>query len=151
MSTDNPTGPGAPEPIPSGTPAGTAQPEFGAPTGSTPAGDEISSGHELGSDDQGESWFGRHYALLVAAAIAIVVAAVAIAGLAYYRNKMEDRNTANEAAFSKSVEQQGATVETVECNGGTCAAVISGQAYSVLVQEDKDGEQHFGVSSYAGG
>ena len=150
MSSNDPTSPGTAEPFAPGTAAGapvgneTAQPAFGTPAGSTPAGDEIDSGSE------GESWFGRHYALLVAAAVAIVVAAVAIAGLAYYRGELDDRNSANETAFVSSVEDQGATVETVECNGDTCAAVIGGQAYTVLVQEDEDGEKHFGVSAYSG-
>jgi hypothetical protein len=75
---------------------------------------------------------------------------VAIAGLAYYRGELDDRNSANETAFVSSVEDQGATVETVECDGDTCAAVIGGQAYTVLVQEDEDGRKHFGVSAYAG-
>jgi hypothetical protein len=149
MSSNDPTSPGTGEPVPTTTPTGpeTAQPAFGAPAGSTPVGHEISSGHE---GSEGESWFGRHYAMLVAAAVAVVVAAVAIAGLAYYRNELDDRNSANETAFAKSVEDQGATVETVECDGDTCAAIIGGQAYTVLVQEDEDGEKRFGVSAYAG-
>ena len=150
MSSEHPTSPGTGEPVvpatTPGTPLGT-EPAFGAPAGATPAGDELSSGHDGAG---GESWFGRHVAMLVAAAIAIVVAAVAIAGLAYYRGEMEDRNSANETAFAASVEERGATVETVECDGDTCAAVIGGQAYTVLVQEDEDGEKHFGVSAYAG-
>jgi hypothetical protein len=48
------------------------------------------------------------------------------------------------------VAAQGATLETVECEGDTCAAVINGQAYTVLVQKDAKGKQHFGVSAYAG-
>lgn len=146
MSSENPMSPATGTPLPPGTTpnAEAPQPAFGAPAGSTPAGDEISSGHE------GESWFGRHYAMLVAAAVAIVVAAVAIAGLAYYRSELDDRNSANETEFAASIEDQGATVETVECDGDTCAAVIGGQAYTVLVQEDEDGEKHFGVSAYAG-
>jgi hypothetical protein len=148
MSSNDPTSPGEPSATDAaaGAPAGaeTAQPALGTAAGSTPVGDEIGSGSE------GESWFGRHYALLVAAAVAIVVAAVAIAGLAYYRGELDDRNSANETAFVSSVEDQGATVETVECTGDTCAAVIGGQAYTVLVQEDENGEKHFGVSAYAG-
>ena len=153
MSTEHPTSPGTGEPFPPATPPGTplgtepAQPAFGTPVGSSPAGDELSSGHD---GAEGESWFGRHVAMLVAAAIAVVVAAVAIAGLAYYRGEMDDENRANETAFAASVEERGATVETVECDGDTCAAVIGGQAYTVLVQEDEDGEKHFGVSAYAG-
>jgi hypothetical protein len=145
MSSNDPTSPGEPSATDAaaGAPAG-AEPAPGTAAGSTPVGDEIGSGSE------GESWFGRHYALLVAAAVAIVVAAVAIAGLAYYRGEVDDRNSANETAFAASVEEQGATIETVECDGDTCAAVIGGQAYTVLVQEDKNGERHFGVSAYAG-
>jgi hypothetical protein len=150
MSSNDPTSPGTGEPLTTGTTAGapageeTAQPAFGTPTGSAPVGEEMSSGSE------GESWFGRHQQRVVAAALAIVVAAVAIAGLAYYRGELDDRNSANETAFVSSVEDQGATVETVECDGDTCAAVIGGQAYTVLVQEDEDGRKHFGVSAYAG-
>jgi hypothetical protein len=151
MSSNDPTSAPTGEPFTTGTtdgaPAGdeTAQPAFGAPAGSsTPVADELDSGSE------DESWFGRHYALLVAAAVAIAVAAAAIAGLAYYRGELADRNSANEAAFATSVEDQGVTVETVECDGDTCAAVIGGQAYTVLIQEDGNGEKHFGVSAYAG-
>ena len=151
MSTDNPmsSDTGAPGPVTLGTTAGMHVAQ--APNGT--AGDSAgtpSPGEQISSGSEGESWFGRHYALLVAAAVAIVVAAVAIAGLAYYRGELDDRNSANETAFVSSVEDQGATVETVECNGDTCAAVIGGQAYTVLVQEDEDGEKHFGVSAYAG-
>ena len=62
----------------------------------------------------------------------------------------QDRNADTEAAFAENVASQGAEVETIECDGGTCAAVINGQAYTVLVQEDEDGEQHFGISAYSG-
>ena len=78
------------------------------------------------------------------------VAALAIAGLTWYRSAVEDRNADTEAAFAAMVAGQGAAVETVECDGDTCSAVISGQAYTVLVQEDEDGQQHFGVAAYTG-
>jgi hypothetical protein len=150
MSSNDPTSTGIGEPSATGDTAGApagneaAHPALDTSVASSPA------GGETGSGDEDESWFGRHYALLVAAALAIVVAAVAIAGLAYYRGEVDDRNSANETAFAASVEEQGATIETVECDGDTCAAVIGGQAYTVLVQEDKNGERHFGVSAYAG-
>jgi hypothetical protein len=67
-----------------------------------------------------------------------------------YKDHVGDDNAATEAAFAKTVQQQGATLETVECDGDTCAAVIQGQAYTVLVQEDGKGKQHFGVSAYSG-
>lgn len=142
MSTDDPTPTGTPYPAPPTTPAGhdPAQPEHA----SVPPGEEINSG------DEHESWFGRHVALLVAAMAAIVVAAASIAGVAYYRGQADDRNAETEAAFMASVEEQGATVVTVECDEGTCAAIIGGQAYTVLVQEDEDGEQQFGVSAFVG-
>jgi hypothetical protein len=104
-----------------------------------------------GPDDVDNSFFARHSGLITAVMTAIIVAAVAITGLWLWRNHEDDQNSKTEAAFSKSVVDQGASVDTVECDGGTCAAIIGGQAYTVLVQEDKNGKQHFGVSSYAGG
>ena len=122
----------APPPVPAPAPTGTE--------------DELSTGN--GSGD--ESFFARHSGLITAAMTAIIVAAVAIAGAWLWHNHVDDKNTATEVAFSKSVKAQGASVDTVECDGGTCAAIIGGQAYSVLVQEDANGKQHFGVSAYAG-
>lgn len=95
-------------------------------------------------------WISRHTILLTTVMVAVIVAALAIAGLTYYRQTIDERNDDTEAAFIAMVSGQGAAVETVECDGGTCAAVISGQAYTVLVQEDDNGQQHFGVSAYAG-
>ena len=92
----------------------------------------------------------RNTALLVAAMVAVVVAAVAIAGLILWRGSIDDANAETEAAFTRSVSEQGAEVTTVECDGDTCAAIIGGQAYTVLVQTDDDGEQHFGVVAYTG-
>ena len=96
-------------------------------------------------------WVTRHTTLLTTLMVAVIVAALAVAGLFWYRNGQDDDNADTEAAFSKSVTEQGATVETVECDGDTCSAVIGGQAYTVLVQEDSKGEQHFGVTPYIGG
>lgn len=92
----------------------------------------------------------RNTALLVAAMAAVVVAAIAIAGLILWRGGIDDANAETEAAFARSVSEQGAQVTTVECAGDTCAAIIGGQAYTVLVQEDEQGEQHFGVVAYTG-
>ena len=92
----------------------------------------------------------RHTATLIALMVAVIVAAIAIAGVMLYKDHVDDDNSKTEAAFAKTVATQGATLETVECDGGTCAAVINGQAYTVLVQEDGKGKQHFGVSPYAG-
>ncbi|TFV44846.1 hypothetical protein [Blastococcus sp. TF02A-35] len=87
---------------------------------------------------------------LVALLIAVVVAALAVGGLFFYREALEDRDADTEAAVSKMVADQGAAVTTIECDGDTCAAIIGGSAYTVLVQEDDKGEQHFGVVPYAG-
>ena len=92
----------------------------------------------------------RNTALLAAAMLAVVVAAIAIAGLILWRGSIDDANAETEAAFTRSVTEQGAEVTTVECEGDTCAAIIGGQAYTVLVQEDDRGEQHFGVVAYTG-
>jgi hypothetical protein len=149
MSTDDSTpSPGSfsSEPITAFPPAATgvpgATPE--AP-GATPA-----AGGEAPTDEPDTSFFARHAALITAAMVAVIVAAVALVGVWLYRDNVDDHNAATEAAFTRSVEDQGATIDTVECDGNTCAAIISGQAYSVLVQDDKNGKQHFGVSAYAG-
>jgi len=92
----------------------------------------------------------RHTTTLITVMVAVIVAAAAIAGVALYKNNADEANADTEAAFAETVASQGAEVETIECDGGTCAAVINGQAYTVLVQEDEDGEQHFGISAYSG-
>ena len=48
------------------------------------------------------------------------------------------------------VEQQGGEVESVRCHDGSCTAIVDGAAYSVLVHEDEDGDQTFGVATYTG-
>jgi uncharacterized protein HemX len=92
----------------------------------------------------------RHTTTLITVMVAVIVAAAALAGVALYKNNADEANADTEAAFAENVASQGAEVETIECDGGTCAAVINGQAYTVLVQEDEDGEQHFGISAYSG-
>ena len=92
----------------------------------------------------------RHTGTLITLMVAVIVAAVAIAGVVLYKNKIDDANSDTEAAFSSYIQGQGASVDTVECEGDTCAAIIQGQAYTVLLQDDGKGSQHFGVSAYAG-
>jgi hypothetical protein len=96
------------------------------------------------------SWAKRNSAKLVAALLAFAVVAGAIAGLLLWRSSVDERNADTEAAFAEMVAAQGASVTTVECDGDTCAAIIGGQALTVLVQEDDEGEQQFGVVAYAG-
>jgi len=101
--------------------------------------------------EEGEpGWLIRHTTLITTVLVAVIVAALAITGLVYYRDAREDRNADTAAAFAETVATQGATLETVECDGDTCSAVVAGQAYTVLVQEDEDGEQHFGVTAFIG-
>ncbi|WP_222195335.1 hypothetical protein [Modestobacter italicus] len=139
-STSTSTWPGATE-------AGTT----GTVTDGSTTGTTIDGTTTDGTPTEGEpSWVTRHTTLLITVMVAVIVAALAIAGLTYYRSSVEDRNADTEAAFTAMVAGQGAAVETVECDGDTCSAVISGQAYTVLVQEDEDGEQHFGVAAYTG-
>ena len=92
----------------------------------------------------------RHTSTLITLMVAVIVAAVAIAGVTVYRHNVDKKNADTEAAFTRTVSGQGATLETVECHGDTCSAVINGQAYTVLVQEDGKGKQHFGVANYVG-
>ncbi len=92
----------------------------------------------------------RHTTTLITLMVAVIVAAVAIAGVVLYRGNLDQKNADTEAAFAQQVAGQGASLETVECSGDTCAAVINGQAYTVLVQEDSKGDQHFGVTNYVG-
>ena len=120
--------------------------------GTTTESDLITSqpGGPAPEEEREPGWITRHTTLLTTVLVAVIVAALAVTGLVLYRDAREDRNTETEAAFAASVEAQGATLETVECDGDTCAAVVGGQAYTVLVQEDADGEQHFGVSAFVG-
>jgi uncharacterized protein HemX len=137
-----------PTPAPADQPVPVAEPE---PTTEPPA--HSTSEGTLANVETTETAPGliaRHTATLIALMVAVIVAAVAIAGVMVHEDRVEDDNNRTEAAFATTVEAQGATLETVECDGDTCAAVIQGQGYTVLVQEDDEGEQHFGVSAYSG-
>ncbi|MCW2697987.1 MAG: uncharacterized protein JWR62_3072 [Modestobacter sp.] len=152
MSTDStvptPAGPAAATP---GTT--TSEPELITSQPGASAGQPGTDGDPAGPvpAEEGEpGWITRHTTLLTTVLVAVIVAALAITGLVYYRDARDDRNAATEAAFAESVAAQGATLETVECDGGTCSAVVAGQAYTVLVQEDEAGDQHFGVTAFVG-
>ena len=146
MSTDGTTPTGttaAPETVSTDPTAPVEQPVDETTTRSigdgSPAGEEPEPG-----------WIARHTATLIAVMVAVAVAAAAITGVVLYRHNVDQANADTEAAFRQMVSGQGATLETVECDGGTCAAVINGAAYTVLVQEDEDGQQHFGVTDFVG-
>jgi uncharacterized protein HemX len=135
------------------TPHDTATEQPVVPTpeyaGSTPVTTEGTLAN-VDETDVAPGFLTRHTATLIALMVAVIVAAVAIAGVMLYQDRKNDANADTEAAFTQKVAGQGATLETIECHGDTCAAVINGQAYTVLVQEDAAGTQHFGVSAYAG-
>ncbi|GAB3358932.1 hypothetical protein [Modestobacter lapidis] len=149
MSTDGttPTGTGATGSTTAGSPAptttGPGTPDLIASHPGDPAG-------PVSVEDAEPGWITRHTTLLITLLTAVIVAAVAVTGLVYFRAAQDDRNADTEAAFAETVAAQGAALETVECDGDTCAAIVGGQAYTVLVQEDENGEQHFGVSAYVG-
>jgi hypothetical protein len=149
MSSDSTTPTGAPAtgPTPAAGPLMTEDGPGRADVIASHPGADVPAGP---GEDREPGWVTRHTTLLTTALVAVIVAALALTGLVLYRDAREDRNSETEAAFAASVEAQGATLETVECDGDTCAAVVSGQAYTVLVQEDADGEQHFGVSAFVG-
>ena len=95
-------------------------------------------------------WVARNTSALISALLVVIVAALAIAGLVLYRNQQDEANADTEAAVTAFLGGQGLEAETVECSGDTCAAIVGGQAATVLVQEDADGGQHFGISQYSG-
>jgi uncharacterized protein HemX len=152
MSTDG-TNPTDPTPVaPTATEPTTTGETTAETTGETTAEPTSTSEGTLGTVEESPEpgFIARHTTTLITVMVAVIVAAAAIAGVALYRHNVDQANSDTEAAFTASVAQQGATLETIECHGDTCAAVINGQAYTVLVQEDAKGKQHFGVSAYAG-
>ncbi|MQA35475.1 hypothetical protein [Modestobacter roseus] len=145
MSTD---GTSTPENTP-GQPGATAAGTTTAPTADqTP---DTAGAHDPATGEEGDpGWVSRHTGTLIALMVAVIVVAVAITGLILWRDRIADRNADTEAAFRQSVQSQGAEVSTVECHGDICSAIIGGSAYTVLVQEDEDGVQQFGVAAFSG-
>ncbi|MGY2081971.1 hypothetical protein [Modestobacter sp. SYSU DS0657] len=147
MSTD---GTSTPETTP-GQPGATAAGAATAPAAGQPTDPDTTGAADPATGDEGEpGWVSRHTSTLIALMVAVIVVAVAITGLVLWRDRMADRNAETEAAFRQSVASQGAQVSTVECNGDICSAIIGGSAYTVLVQEDEQGVQQFGVAAFSG-
>jgi hypothetical protein len=159
MSTDgstHPTEPGATGPVPAagatsvGTPDGTTT---GTTTGTigdgtTPHGTDPDG--TVGESAGEPGWVARNTNLLISALLVVIVVALAIAAVVLYRNQRDDANSDTEAAVTTFLSGQNLQVETIECTGDTCAVIVGGQAATVLVQEDDNGDQHFGVSAYSG-
>lgn len=143
MSTDDsqPTGASAAtQPVP-GDPGA---PYFGG--SSAPAGDALPEGE----NESEPGWFERNATLVISVSVAVIAVAAALVTLFFYRESVDENNADTEDAVTNFIEEQGQEVESVECDEGLCSAIVEGAAYSVLVHEDEDGDQTFGVSSYAG-
>ena len=165
MSTDGSTHPtehGSAGPLPHtpagatsvGTPDGTQTPgtdgtAFPGATGpGTTTQGSIGDGTTDGTGEPG--WVARNTNALISALLVVIVAALAIAAVVLYRNQRDDANADTEAAVTSFLSGQDLQVETIECTGDTCAVIVGGQAATVLVQEDDNGDQHFGISAYSG-
>ena len=162
MSTDgstHPTEPGSAGPLPhdattGATSVGTAD---GTPAhGTTPqTTSQGTIGEGAGTDGAGSGsgepgWVARNTNALIAALLVVIVAALAIAAVVLYRNQRDDANADTEAAVTSFLAGQELQVETIECSGDTCAVIVGGQAATVLVQQDDNGDDHYGISAYAG-
>jgi hypothetical protein len=144
MSTDDsqPTGaaPTATQPVP-GDPGA---PYFGG--SSAPAGE---SGQEYETESE-PGWFERNATLVISVSVAIIAVAAALVTLFFYRESVDEQNADTEEAVTDFIEEQGQEVESVQCDAGSCSAIVEGAAYTVLVHEDDDGDQSFGVANYSG-
>lgn len=126
-------------------PGDPGAPYFGG--SSTTAGDQFPD-----ADNESEpGWFERNATLVISVSVAVIAAAAALVTLFFYRESVDDRNADTEAAVSDFIEEQGQEVESVQCDEGSCSAIVEGAAYSVLVHEDGDGDQTFGIANYSGG
>lgn len=102
-----------------------------------------------GEEDE-TGWFDRNATLVISVSVAVIAVAAALVTLFFYRESLAEGNEDTEAAVRDFVEEQGGQVESVECDEGACSAIVAGTAYSVLVHEDEDGVQTFGITAYTG-
>ena len=148
MSTDD-------TPLTGATPAATrtvpgdpGAPYFGG--ADTPAGEQF-PGAENDSENESEpGWFERNATLVISVSVAVIAVAAALVTLFFYRESVDERNADTEDAVTDYIEEQGQEVESVLCDEGSCSAIVEGAAYSVLVHEDEDGDQTFGIANYSG-
>ncbi len=103
-----------------------------------------------GEPEAEPGWFERNATLIIATSVAVIAVVAALVTLFFYRESVDEQNADTESAVSDFVEEKGGSVESVRCADGSCTAIVDGAAYSVLVHEDEDGDQTFGVSAYAG-
>ena len=101
-------------------------------------------------NDSVPGWFERNATLVISVSVAVIAAAAALVTLFFYKESVDERNADTEAAVTDFIEEQGQEVESVQCDEGSCSAIVEGAAYSVLVHEDEDGDQTYGVAAYTG-
>jgi len=145
MSTDDSQLTGAAPAVTRTVPGDPGAPYFGA--ASTPEGDQFPD-----ADNESEpGWFERNATLVISVSVAVIAVAAALVTLFFYRESVDEKNADTEDAVTDFIEDQGQEVESVQCDEGSCSAIVEGAAYSVLVHEDSDGDQTFGIASYSGG
>ena len=130
------------------------QPTAAASTATQQVAGDPSAPYFGGSADHAEEsepgWFDRNATLVISVSVAIIAVAAALVTLFFYRESMDDANADTESAVSDFVEEQGGDVESVQCDEGSCSAIVENAAYSVLVHEDEDGDRTFGIATYSG-
>jgi hypothetical protein len=134
------TAPASPQTVP-GDPGA---PYFGG--ADTPPGEPFP-----GAENESEpGWFERNATLVISVSVAVIAVAAALVTLFFYKESVDERNADTEDAVTDYIEEQGQEVESVQCDAGSCSAIVEGAAYSVLVHEDEDGDQTFGIANYSG-
>ena len=144
MSTDDTQLTGAAPSATRTVPGDPGAPYFGG--ADTPAGEPFPGAE----NDPEPGWFERNATLVISVSVAVIAVAAALVTLFFYRESVDERNADTEDAVTDFIEEQGQEVESVQCDEESCSAIVEGAAYSVLVHEDEDGDQTFGVSAYAG-
>ena len=100
--------------------------------------------------DAEPGWFERNATLVISVSVAVIAVVAALVTLFFYRESVDEQNADTEQAVTDFIEEQGQQVASVECDESSCSAIVEGAAYSVLVHEDEDGDQTFGIANYAG-
>ena len=145
MSTDDTQLTGAAPAATRMVPGDPGAPYFGG--ADTPAGDPLPDVE----NEPEPGWFERNATLVISVSVAVIAVAAALVTLFFYRESVDQRNADTEDAVTDYIEEQGQEVESVRCDEGSCSAIVEGAAYSVLVHEDEDGDQTFGIANYSGG
>lgn len=137
---------------PTGAAPAATQPVHGDPGAPYFGGAQTDPGFALptGEPESESGWFERNATLVISISVAVIAVVAALVTLFLYRESVDGHNADTEQAVSDFVEEKGGEVESVQCAEGSCTAIVDGAAFSVLVHEDEDGEQTFGVSAYAG-